>query len=294
MLVELFDQQADALRKDIRKAVHAENVITATHNVLNSIRSEIRSAQLIDEVSLDRLIAQVKAAALLILAASEVKAWKQEERKSSIALIGHSRYQPAIKIFQAVIMLCLVAFFWLTQPEYYELLAGAGLAVIAGELILYFANLRHEHKEVKRSKRNRYAPDEVRYEVLVDPDTYISNFRQLLIAADKLVPLLDSKNLEPAGNLIEQDKRLLELFQGMVEAADSKDRELAMLNSKRVAGLLSKYNIKLVYYDGNNDDLFDFFPNLKNEEVVTVYPALVKDKKLISTGRVVTPRVAHQ
>lgn len=294
MLVELFDQQADILRKEIRKAVHMENVITATNNVLNNIRSEARNAQLLDELSLDRMIAQIKASALLILAASEVKAWKKEQRRSDIALIGHSRHQPAIKIFQTVIMLGFVAFFWLTKPEYYQLLVGVSLAVIIGELILYFVNLRHEHKEVKRSKRNRHEVEDVRYDVLVNPDAYISGFRQLLIASDKLIPLLDSKNLEPAGNLIEHDKHLLELFQGMVEAADSKDRELAMLNSKRVAGLLSKYNIKLVYYDGQNDDLFDFFPNLKNEEVVTVYPALVKEKKIISMGRVVTPRVTHK
>lgn len=294
MLVELFDKQTDVLRKEIRKAVNTENVITATNNVLNHIRSEIRNEQLMDELSLDRVVAQLKASALLILSASEVKAWKKEQRNTNIALIGHSRHQPAIKIFQMVVLLGLTVFFWLTKPEYYQLLVAVSLAVIAGELILYFVNLRHEHKEVKQSKRNRHEVEDVRYDVLVDPDEYISHFRQLLIASDKLIPLLDSKNLEPAGNLIEHDKHLLELFQGMVEAADNKDQELAMLNSKRVAGLLSKYNIKLVYYDGQNDDLFDFFPNLKNEEVITVYPALVKEKKIISMGRVVTPSVTHK
>ena len=294
MLVELFDQQTDTLRKEIRKAVHVENVITATNNVLHHIRSEVRHEQRMDELSLDRLIAQIKASVLLVLSASEVKAWKKEQGKRGAMLIGYAKQQPGIKIFQAVIMLGFIIFFWLTEPEYYQLLMGASLAVILGELFLYFVNLRHERKEVKRAKRDRYQAEEVRYDVLVDPDAYISHFRQLLIAADKLLPLLDSKNLEPTGNLVEQDKHLLELFQGMVEAADNQDRELAMLNSKRVAGLLSKYNFKLVYYDGQNSDLFDFFPNLKNEEVETVYPALVKDDKLISMGRVVTPQVTQR
>ncbi len=228
MLVELFDQQSDTLRKEARKAANTENVITATNNVLHTIRSHIRNEQLMDEISLDRLIAQLKASALLILSANEVKAWNKEQRKSNVSLIGHSKHQPAIKIFQVVVLLALAAFFWLTKPEYYELLIGVSLAALAGELILYFVNLRHEHKEVKRSKRNRYDANEVRYDVLVDPDEYVSGLRELLIASDKLVPLLDSKRLEPAGNLIEQDKNLLELFQGMVEAADNKDRELAI------------------------------------------------------------------
>lgn len=294
MLVELFDQQTDTLRKEIRKAVHMENVITATNNVLHHIRSEIRHEQGMDELSLDRLIAQIKASVLLILSASEVKAWKKEQAKRGVTLIGNSRQQPGIKIFQAVIMLGFIIFFWLTQPEYYQLLVGVSVAVILGELFLHFVNLRHERKEIKRAKRDRYEEEDVRYDVLVDPDVYISHVRQLLIAADKLLPLLNSKNLEPSGNLIEQDKSLLELFQGMVEAADNQDRELAMLNSKRVAGLLSKYNFKLIYYDGQNNDLFDFFPNLKNEEIETVYPALVKDDKIISMGRVVTPQVTQK
>ncbi len=294
MVVELFDQQTDALRKEIRKAVHMENVITATNNVLHHIRSEIRHEQRMDEPSLDRLIAQIKAAVLLILSANEVKAWKKEQGKGGIMLIGSSKYQSGIKIFQVVIMLGLVVFFWLAQPENYPLLVGASLAVILGELFLYFVNLRHERKEMKRAKRGRHEEENVRYDVLVDPDAYISHLRQLLIATDKLLPLLDSKGLEPSGNLIEQDRNLLELFQGMVEAADNQDRELAMLNSKRVAGLLSKYNFKLVYYDGQNNDLFNFFPNLKNEEIETVYPALVKDDKIISMGRVVSPQVTHK
>ncbi|MGB3777036.1 MAG: hypothetical protein WA960_01655 [Tunicatimonas sp.] len=294
MLVELFDQQTDPLRKEIRKAIHLENVITATNSVLHHIRSEIRREQGADELSLDRLIAQIKASVLLILSATEVKAWKKEPGKGAITLIGHAKYQSGIKIFQALIMLGLIVFFWLAQPENYQLLVGASLAVVLGELFLHFVNLRHERKEVKRAKRSRSEEEDVRYDVLVDPDAYISHLRQLLIAADKLLPLLNSKNLEPSGNLIEQDKNLLELFQGMVEAADNQDRELAMLNSKRVAGLLSKYNFKLVYYDGQNNDLFDFFPNLKNEEVETVYPALVKDDKIISMGRVVSPQVTHK
>ena len=294
MLVELFDQQADLLRKEVRKAVHLENVITATNNALHHIRSEIRREEGMDELSLDRLIAQIKASVLLILSVTEVKAWKKEQGQGAITLIGYSKYQSGIKIFQAVVLLGLIAYFWLAQPENYQLLAGAGLAVVLGELFLHFVNLRHERKETKRAKRSRHEEEDVRYDVLVDPDAYISQLRQLLIAADKLLPLLNSKNLEPSGNLIEQDKSLLELFQGMVEAADNQDRELAMLNSKRVAGLLSKYNFKLVYYDGQNNDLFDFFPNLKNEEVETVYPALVKDDKLISMGRVVTPQMTHK
>ncbi len=294
MLVELFDPQTDLLRKEIRKAVHLENVITATNNVLHHIRSEIRREQGADELSLDRLIAQIKASVLLILSATEVKAWKKEPGKGAVTLIGHAKYQSGIKIFQALIMLGVIVFFWLAQPENYQLLVGASLAVVLGELFLHFVNLRHERKEVKRAKRTRREEEDVRYDVLVDPDAYISHLRQLLIAADKLLPLLNSKNLEPSGNLIEQDKHLLELFQGMVEAADNQDRELAMLNSKRVAGLLSKYNFKLVYYDGQNNDLFNFFPNLKNEEVETVYPALVKDDKIISMGRVVTPQVTHK
>ena len=294
MLVELFDQQTDLLRKEIRKAVHLENVIAATNNVLHHIRSEIRREQGVDELSLDRLIAQIKASVLLILSVTEVKAWKKEPGKDTITLIGHAKYQSGIKIFQAVIVLGLIVFFWLAQPEYYQLLMAASLAIGLGELFLHFVNLRHERKEVKRAKRSRLEEEDVRYDVLVDPDAYISHLRQLLIMADKLLPLLTSKNLEPSGNLIEQDKHLLELFQGMVEAADNQDRELAMLNSKRVAGLLSKYNFKLVYYDGQNNDLFDFFPNLKNQEVETVYPALVKDDKIISMGRVVTPQVTHK
>ena len=294
MLVAFFDKQADTLRKEIRKAVNTENVITATNNTLNTMRSEIRNEQLVDELSLDRLIAQIKSSALLILAASEVKAWKKEQPKDDFALIGHARQQSTIKIFQTIVLLGLAAFFYLTKPEYYELLVGATLAVVLVEAILYFVNMRHKSKEVKRFKRSRKHEEEVKYDVLVNPDTYISHLRQLLIASDKLIPLMDSKNLEPMGNLIENDRSLLELFQGMVEAADNKDRELAMLNSKRVAGLLSKYNIKLIYYNGENDDLFDFFPNLKDDEVVTVYPALLKDKKIISMGRVVTPHVTQK
>lgn len=291
MIVELFDTTSDSLRKELKNAVNLENVISATNNTLHSIRSEIRNKQLLNESSLDLIVAQIKTSVLLILSASEVKVWRNDQPKSNINVIGKSKYHQLIKIIQAVVMLGLIALFLMFKPEYYQLVISLGAAVILSELVLYFLNLRYEHKQIKSTykKTNGQGLEDVKYEVLVDPDKYIAALREVIISTDKLLPLLDSKNLETPGNLIEKDKVLLELFQGMVEATDNKDSELALLSAKRIPGLLSKYEIKMVYYDGENDDYFDFFPNLKNEEIVTVYPALVKDNKIISLGRVLMP-----
>lgn len=293
MLVELFDATSDTLRKEVKNAVNLESVISATNTALHAIRSEIRNKQQLDELSLDLIIAQLKTSVLLILSASEVKAWKKDQRKGHINIIGRSTHYQTIKLIQAVAMLGLIVFFLVAQPEYHQVLISLGTGVVLLELILYFLNVRSEHKQIKRTykKTNEQGQEDVKYEVLVDPYKYIAALREVIISIDKLLPLLDSKHVEPSGHMIEKDKVLLELFQGMVEATDRKDSELALLSAKRIPGLLSKYEIKMVYYDGENDDYFDFFPNLESKETITVYPALVKDKKVISLGRVLTPNL---
>ena len=291
MLVELFDPHADALRKELKNALNVENVISATNRVLHSIRSEVRNQQLLNEASLDLAIAQIKTSVLLILSVSEVKAWTNEQRKSNVRVLGKSRYYQPIKLLQGVLLLGLIALLLVIKPEYYQLLTLLGVAMILSELVLYLVKLRYEHKQMKNTYAKPYdqGSKEVKYEVLVDPDSYLAALREVIISTDKLVPLMDRKSRESPGNLLEGDKRLMELFQGMVEAADSKDRELALLNAKRIPALLSKYEIKTVYYDGENDEYFDAFPNLKNEETVTVYPALVKNDEILSIGRVLKP-----
>lgn len=292
MLIELFDSTSDTLRKEILQAVNLENVISATNNTLNSIRREIRKKEWLDEALLDRVTAHIKTSVLLILSASEVRVWKKEQPKQNASFLRKSTYHQPIKILQAVMMLGLIGLLLLLQEEYVKLLIGLSAAVILSEFILYFLNLRHEHKQIKRSykKTDRGGlEEEVKYEVLVDPDRYIAALREVMVSTDKLLPLLNHPERENPGFLIEKDKALLELFQGMVEATDHKDSELAFLSAKRIPSLLSKYEIKIVYYDGKNDDYFDFFPNLKGNEIVTVFPAFVKNNQVISPGRALRP-----
>lgn len=295
MLVELFDTTSDDLRKEIQQAVNLENVISATNSSFHTIRSEIRKKELLPEPLLDRIIAHMKTAVLLIISASEVKVWKKEQRKRNVKLVGKSAYQPTIKIIQGLLLLGLIGLLLLLQEEYTKLLIGLCGAVLLLELILYFLNVRYEHKQMKRSYKEtaNQALEEVKYEVLVDPDRYIAALRESIISTDKLIPLLDHQDVGNPGLLIEKDKALMELFQGMVEATDTKDSELAFLSAKRIPSLLSKYQIKLVYYDGENDDYFDFFPNLKSNETVTVYPALVKNNQVIAPGRALRPSITY-
>lgn len=294
MLVEIFDTTSDDLRKEIQHTVNLENVISATNSTFHTIRSEIRNKELLHEPLLDRIIAHMKTSVLLILSASEVKVWKKEQQKRNVELIGKSAYHQTIKILQGLLLLGLIGLLLLLQEEYTKLLISLCAAVLLLELILYFLNVRYEHKQMKRSykKIDGQGLEEVKYEVLVDPDHFIAALREVIISTDKLLPLLDHQDRGNPGLLIEKDKALMELFQGMVEATDNKDSELAFLSAKRIPSLLSKYQIKLVYYDGENDDYFDFFPNLKSNEVVTVYPALVKNDKVIAPGRALRPSIS--
>ena len=296
MLVELFDSQAKALRKELKTAVNLENVISATNRILHSVRSEARKQQLANESSLDLAIAQIKTSALLILSVTEVKAWRKDQRKNSVRVVEKSRYDRPIKILQGATLLGIITLLLLLSPEYQQLLVILSAAVILLELVLYFVNLRHEHKQIKNTHTRTNGQDsrDVKYEVLVDPDRYLAALREVIIATDKLFPLMDQKSSEGPGSVVAEDKRMLELFQGMVEAADSKDYELALLNAKRIPALLSKYEIKTVYYDGENDELFEAFPNLKDQATVTVYPALVKNDEILSTGRVLKPDNSQQ
>lgn len=295
MLVELFDTTSDDLRKELERAVNLENVISATNHTFHTIRSEVRKEELLSEPLLDRIIAHMKTAVLLILSASEVKVWKKEQGKRNVELIGKSAYQSTIKIIQGLLLLGLIGLLLLLQEEYTKLLISLCAAVFLLELILYFLNVRYQHKQMKRSYKKTYSQnmEEVKYEVLVDPDRYIAALREIIISTDKLIPLLDHQDKGNSELLIEKDKSLMELFQGMVEATDTKDSELAFLSAKRIPSLLSKYQIRLVYYDGENDDYFDFFPNLKSDETVTVYPALVKNDQVIAPGRALRPSITY-
>ena len=53
-----------------------------------------------------------------------------------------------------------------------------------------------------------------------------------------------------------------------------------------VAESLENYNLDVVDYDGNNENLFDVVTNSKITGIQMVYPAIVKEGRVVLNGKI--------
>jgi hypothetical protein len=102
----------------------------------------------------------------------------------------------------------------------------------------------------------------------------------------------------PAAASISDEQDVLELLQGLAEAAQRDHAELALARSNDVRGILQARGLSLVNYPaqgGGQDIWFEFEPSLdpNSHEFRTLRPAVVRGDTLLLKGRAVEPQVNH-
>jgi hypothetical protein len=113
-----------------------------------------------------------------------------------------------------------------------------------------------------------------------------------LLTADKLLIEINSLgNNEPRYSHLEDYGSVLNLLQDLLEAYATNDAPYALRKAKTVPAVLQQYQIQIQEFNGNNAHFFEFLPSLNpdDSEIKMLTPALVKQDRLLTRGRVTEP-----
>ena len=142
-------------------------------------------------------------------------------------------------------------------------------------------------------------PDKLEHHIRLDVDRLLGSLSRACDAFDRAMNDIDASQTHqqrPALAPISEAQDVLELLQGLAEAASRDHAELALARSNDVRSILQARGMTLVDYPANGsgqDAWFEFEPSLdpKSREYRTLRPALLRGDTLVLRGRAVEPQV---
>jgi len=151
------------------------------------------------------------------------------------------------------------------------------------------------------AKTERTDPNALEHHVRVDVDRLLASLSRVCDSFDRTVAEMDHLVSRPAAKPalpMTENQDVLELLQGLAEAAQRDHAELALARSNDVRSILQTHGLALVDYPargGGQDAWFEFEPSLdpKSREYRTLRPALVRGDTLLLRGRAIEPQVNH-
>lgn len=241
------------------------------------------------------------------LAASEVVLWQpyqpQNERSWLRVDVPILRRFARLKGLNAGRFMAQVGLFALLAIFLFLELGRDPLLIVALALLgalgyVLFAPLGSA-KSATQNAADNLKPDQLEHHIRLDVDRLFGSLSRACDAFDRAVTELDhavqSSQQRPAVP-ISDAQDVLELLQGLAEAAQRDHAELALARSNDVRSILQARGMTLVDYPANGsgqDAWFEFEPSLdpKSREYRTLRPALVRDDTLVLRGRAVEPQV---
>ena len=181
---------------------------------------------------------------------------------------------------------------------------GAVFGAIAGTaLALYYVrNNRESSKAIPATTRINQSTTinkAIIIERAINIDSYLNIVKEICVSIDALIDTYRAQINRVINKYESQDKPVLEkdykiLLEGIqslvgYERAHELDGKNILKLKERiedVAESLENYNLDVVDYDGNNENLFDVVTNSKITGIQMVYPAIVKEGRVVLNGKI--------
>ena len=181
---------------------------------------------------------------------------------------------------------------------------GAVFGAIAGTaLVLYYVtNTKEASKPSPTTKKNVLATPKTQTVVVekaINVDSYLNIVKEVCASIDALIDTYRAQIKRVVNKYESQDKPvlereykiLLEGIQSMVgfeRTHEMNEKGISKLKERieDVAESLENYNLEVVNYDGSNEHLFDAVSNPNITETKMVYPAIVKEGRVVLNGKI--------
>ncbi len=294
-LITLFDQQRESLEKQLAAAPEPEAVARETRRFLDNLRflyMEQPDCQEIQRRLLPFVLDTLKSSVNYLAASSRTELWRKQI--ASVPVSGHRRwYQRPWMVRAGQLLLTLLLFSSLMEDPSAE--GFVNVLLLAGLISLEFFTLpQAERLRLRLPGRlgRRDPAEQWQVSVKVEIADFLRGLADSLLTADKLLSEVTALQAPPSsGDGLESYGPVLALFQDLLEARDTGDRDYALKKTKSVPAILEQYGITVQGYDGDNPQWFDFLPSLDpgQQDAQTISPALIKDGRLLNRGRVTDP-----
>jgi hypothetical protein len=297
-LIELFDQHRAQLIKNLNEDSTPEKVVYESKRFLDWLKVnylESIPASAIQQRLVPFIIDLLKASLSTLVSACKTEIWHQESAK-----ISPSRYQSfnfkilILRLGQLMAVVLLVLQMWGNS----EFLALIVLLALTGSELITLLPLHRRFWSISSNQSQAVSVSNPRQiKIQVDISIYLPKLADALITADKvLAQLLVLNQPSQTSRGLEQYPLLLELLKDLLEANSTGDSAYALKKTKMIPALLEQHALKAEVFNGKNHQLFEFLPNLDPNEnhYKTLTPALTKDNRLISSGRVLEPKIGTE
>lgn len=293
-LIELFDQHRAQLIKNLNDDSTPEKVVHESKRFLDWLKInylESTSSSTIQQRLVPFIIDLLKASLSTLVSASQTEIWHQESAK-----IPSSRHQSLTNKTLILRLGQLMAIVLLTLQMWgnHEFLALIVLLALIGSELITILPMHQLFFWLSSSNQTKTASPTLQIKIQVDISTYLPKLADALLTADKVLAQALVLNQPSQTNQgLEQYPLLLELLKDLLEANSTGDSAYALKKTKTIPALLEQHALRAEVFNGENHQLFEFLPNLDPNEnhYKTLSPALTKDNRLISLGRVLEPKV---
>lgn len=302
--------RVNARRTELRQALtgkDAEDAIPLCQKVVREAAEDYLAQVSSERVHVTSLLLeQVSLGLEHALAASEVVLWQPYKPKNERSWLRVD--MPIVRRFarlkglnpgrlmaQVGLFVLLGVFLFLELGRDPLLIVALGLLIALG--YVSFAPIWSSQNTAEGEDANA-----LEHRIRLDVDRMLGSLSRACDAFDRaaaeVADALHSRQQRPALVPISESQEVLELLQGLAEAAQRDHAELALARSNDVRSILQARGLTLVDYPakgGGQDGWFEFEPSLDagSREYRTLRPALTRGETLLLKGRVVEPQVKH-
>lgn len=297
-LIRLLEQQRESLQLTLSADPGLESVVRETRHWLDSQR--FRYAEQPDCSEAQRRLLPfvtdvLKASLAPLAAASRTQVWRRETPRKIISTARKPWYHRPLLWRGSQIVLLVPLSGILLNGENLEVLLG--FVFLLGIVALEVLNLKPYESLRDLIARQQAGSEEAEWQVRVEVEVsaFLRGLADTLLTADKLLneasALLAPAHAASEGDGLETYPEILTLFQDLLEAKHTGDSAYALKKAKTVPAILELHGISIQSFTGDNPQWFEFLPSLDPEQdsPQTVSPALLKEDRLLTRGRVTEP-----
>lgn len=301
--------RVNARRAELRQTLSgkdADDAIAVCQKVLRDATEDYLAHVPSERVHVTSLLLeQVSVGLEHTLAASEVVLWQPYQPDSERAWFRID--MPIVRRFARLKglnpgrIMAQVGLFGLLAVFLFLELGRDPLLIVALGLLIALGYVSFAPIWSRKNNADAVNPNALEHHIRIDVDRLLASLSRACDAFDRAMADLDhALQQQPAKTSapISEAQDVLELLQGLAEAASRDHAELALARSNDVRGILQARGLTLVDYPaagGGHDDWFEFEPSLdaNSREYRTLRPALTRGDTLLLKGRAVEPQVKH-
>lgn len=289
-LSTLFNNERQALQKEIQKTTSIEQVVKLVQNKLDNLEKNY-----IGELS----VAQVRQVAFFLETLRQSLATLTAANEKPSELSNKTINQPAspksliLKGLQGLVGLGIFGELFSLTPT----APGAWMAILLTSVLVGVEVTLQLDKNTPDLEQPQKA---IQPSIQVDSNVLLDNIADALNTIDLAIASASTVKKSPDSSGIEESPELLNLLQRQMGASFLNKPQMALELTKLLPQILMEQGISVQMYRPEQEpsyrEYFDFEPSIDptSKDYITITPALLKGDRLLRRGRVIEPAYSER